>query len=510
MRERLVQFPDGTYKHTIYTDHDGVQPRMLKWVLTMTKDRDELTFDFSGTDPQVEGPINSPLPSTRYGIQRSLQQILCVGTDYIDANYGMLKPVKIIASEGSLVNAMPPAPCSFASTSIVQDLSQICLSKMVACSGNYWADAMGNFAGGPSIKVMFSAENQYNERITYTIMDNVSTGCGAVAVRDGVESGGDPMEDIGMPNIETHESTNPILYLFRRQLQDSAGPGLFRSGVGMEEMFMPYRTNGLRASLLSYGMETPTVFGICGGMPGGFNAACIIRGSNIDELFALGKIPGCVAETEGKMEVLPQAVQIIQVAPEDLFYFRWLGGGGYGDPLDRDPDSVSRDVRKGLVSLHHAREIYGVVFTDNEMQADKAATIELRREIRETRLGGARGDMSPSWEEWKERRRNTQNTHRAGEYLEISEASRKRIITCRKCKHRFCEFGGNPKETAVMNEVPLSALTYLVPRWKAGASLDIMDRLSLRGFVCPGCGTLFSVDVAAEGDPIEADIMLRP
>ena len=315
MRERLLEFPDGMYKHVIYTDHDGVRSRLLKWVLTMTKEGDELVFDFTGTDPQVEGPINCSLPSTRFGIQRSLQRILCVGGDYIDANYGMLKPVTIVAPEGTLVNAKPPAPCSFASTSVVQDLSQICIAKMIACSEKYWRNATGTWAGGPSIKVMFSAKNQYNERITYTIMDNVSTGCGAVAIRDGVESGGDPMEDIGMPNIETHEATNPILYLFRRELQDSAGPGMFRSGVGMEEMFMPYCTDELRTSLLSYGMETPIVYGICGGVPGAFNAACILRDSNIKQLFAKGRMPSCIMDAEGRMEMLPQAMQTDSCGP---------------------------------------------------------------------------------------------------------------------------------------------------------------------------------------------------
>ncbi len=509
MRERLLLFPDGIYKHVIYTDHDGVRTRLLKWVLTMTKDGDELIFDFTGTDPQVEGPINSPLPSTRYGIQRSLQQILCVGGDYIDANYGMLKPVTIIAPEGTLVNAKPPAPCSFASTSVVQDLSQICIAKMIACNEKYWTNAMGTWAGGPVIKVMFSANNQYNERITYTIMDNISTGCGAVAIRDGVESGGDPMEDIGMPNIETHEATNPILYIFRRELQDSAGPGIFRSGVGMEVMFIPYCTDELRASLLSYGMETPTVYGIGGGMPGAFNAACILRDSNIRELFAKGRIPGSIMDAEGRMEILPQAMQTIHVASDDLFYFRWLGGGGYGDPLDRDPDAVARDVRKGYVSLQNAREMYGVAVAGGGLKPDLGETMELRHKIKERRLGAAHKKPFPSWEAWKELRGKNSQSQRLGEYLEISEMSGKKIVRCRKCNHVFCQADGNPKETAVLHKSSLIKLPYLIPEWKANASMEIIGRLTLLQFACPGCGTAFAIDVATEGDPIMPDVQLK-
>ena len=509
MRERLLEFPDGVYKHIIYTDTDGVRSRRLKWVLTMEKDRDELVFDFTGTDPQVEGPINCSLLSTRFGIQRSLQRILCVGADYIDANYGMLKPVMIVAPEGSLVNAKPPAPCSFSSSSVVQDLSQICVAKMIASCEKYWRYATGTFAGGPSIKVMFSAMNQYRDRITYTIMDNVSTGCGAVASRDGVESGGDPMEDIGMPNIETHEATNPILYLFRRELQDSAGAGMFRSGVGMEEMFMPYCTDELRASLLSYGMETPVAFGISGGAIGGFNAACILRESNIKQLFAKGRIPSSIMDTEGRMEILSQAEQVVYVAPDDLFYFRWLGGGGYGDPLDRDPEAVARDLTNGRVSLQNAREVYGIAVTHDGLKPDLKETMKLRHEIRERRLGKVQIAPFPSWEEWKERRNKRSQWQRLGEYLEISEMSGRKLIACRKCNYVFCGADGNPKESAVLYKSPLAERAYLVPHWKTNASLEIIGKLSILEFVCPGCATVFAVDVAEEGDPFMADVVLR-
>ena len=197
------------------------------------------------------------------------------------------------------------------------------------------------------------------------------------------------------------------------------------------------------------------------------------------------------------------------MAPDDLFYFRWLGGGGYGDPLDRDPDAVARDLTNGRVSLQNAREVYGVAVTDDGLKPDLKETMELRHKIKERRLGVAHIAPFPSWEEWKERRNKKSQWQRLGEYLEISEISGRNLITCRKCNHVFCQADGNPKETAVLYKSPLAERSYLVPHWKTNTSLEIIGKLSILKFACPGCATVFALDVAEEGEPLMPDVVLR-
>jgi acetone carboxylase gamma subunit len=114
----------------------------------------------------------------------------------------------------------------------------------------------------------------------------------------------------------------------------------------------------------------------------------------------------------------------------------------------------------------------------------------------------------PFWEEWKELRNKSTRGQRLGEYLEVSEISGRKLITCRKCNHVFCQADGNPKESAVMYKIPLVELPYLVPQWKANASLETMGRQAVLEFVCPGCATVFAVDVVVEGDPIMPDVLL--
>ncbi|MBP1742147.1 MAG: Acetone carboxylase gamma subunit, partial [Deltaproteobacteria bacterium] len=96
-----------------------------------------------------------------------------------------------------------------------------------------------------------------------------------------------------------------------------------------------------------------------------------------------------------------------------------------------------------------------------------------------------------------------------GEYLEIVEIAGRNLITCRKCSHVFCKADDNPKESAVLNKSPLAERSYLAPHWKTDASLEIIGKLSVLEFACPGCATVFALDVAEEGEPFMADVVLR-
>jgi len=449
-RARLRELPDGAYSQELYIDTDGVGEKLLTWALTMTKTDDELLFDFTGTSEQVAGPINTPPVATRHSISGSLNRILCAGADYIDANAGVLRPVRIISPEGTLVNPRPPAPCSAALSTVIGALTQACIAKMLAASEKYHEDAMAVWpSAGGSIKVNLSGTNQYGRHYTYTFMDNIGMGCAASAMKDGVDSGGDHTDEPAISNIETHEAANPILFLFRREVPDSGGPGMFRGGVGMEAMFVPYGADRLGLTLLSYGMEMPIAVGLEGGLPGACVAAAMVRDSNARALLASGAVPLSLDALSGQREALPQVLKQASINANDAFYFRWMGGAGYGDPRDRDPALVERDVREGRVTPEAAARFY-------------------------TPRDGA--------SDWRTRRHSPPAGRRLGEYLEAVDGDAR----CRKCGHAYAP---------VSLDMPLSELGYVTHTWLPDAPLKESGKARLRQLSCPGCGTVFSSEV---------------
>lgn len=494
MRARLRELPDGTYQQTAHIDTDGVEEKLLTWVLTVTKVNDELTFDFTGTDRQVAGPINAPLPATRHSITGSLNRILCAGKNYIDSNAGVLRPITIIAPEGTLVNPRPPAPCSAALGAVVGALSQGCIAQMLAASDNYWTDTTAIWpSGGGVMKVSLSGTNQYGTGYTYTFMDNVGMGGGARALADGLDSGGDQTEEPGISNIETHEAANPILFLYRRELPDSGGAGMYRGGVAMEAMFIPYRTDRLGLSFLSYGIETPIAMGIEGGLPGACAAAGTIRNSNVEALLALGTIPSGPEQIDGHCEPLPHALKQAVLNRGDAVFFRTLGGSGYADPLDRDPQAVARDVTNGRISVSAAHDLYGVVLDAGRQAAELLATAQARTALRRQRLGRTPAHET-DWQEWHRRRHITLG-HRVSEYLEIVRTGAGSMFRCRKCANVLGSTVRPLSDFAHSNDLRITDLRYLTHELVAAHPSTETARLRIRELLCPSCATRFAAQL---------------
>jgi N-methylhydantoinase B len=164
------------------------------------------------------------------------------------------------------------------------------------------------------------------------------------------------------PNVETNEGFYPILYLYRRETKDSGGAGEFRGGMGATSCWIPYGTDGrpIQLVLATFGEAFPTALGVDGGYPANTAMYKMARGAAVQEWFARGEIPGDIAEAGGELQYLPEKCETRQ-EPDDVFEHTWSGGGGFGDPLDRDPEKVAADVRNDAVSPAAARDVYGVV-----------------------------------------------------------------------------------------------------------------------------------------------------
>jgi N-methylhydantoinase B len=223
-----------------------------------------------------------------------------------------------------------------------------------------------------------------------TMLDMMAGGAGARGTIDGIDTGGyiGSMR-ISIANVESYEAEYPVLYLWRREQADSGGAGTYRGGNGLSLAYLPHRVDEIETKIVhGIGVEQPMSSGISGGYPGAPNSALIKRGSNARSILAGGIIPQDLDELDGEIEVLPPIIRTQQAA-DDVYMSIATGGGGYGDPIRRDPALVLKDVHYGAVTVGHAALMYGVAIADSDggLTVDAEKTADLRAAIRADRLG---------------------------------------------------------------------------------------------------------------------------
>jgi N-methylhydantoinase B len=387
LRARLRELPDGRWTSVAYQDQAREGDRgVYKVVCAMTKSDDRLTFDFRGTDPEVEGLINCTYGGMRGGVMVIMLTMLCGDIPW--APGGISRCVEIVSDEGTINNATFPAgvsKASIASSWATQSAVGECVAAMLDTHSTHRKRLMSVCCGTFDLALM-SGIDQHEHPFITLLGDSMAGGLGARVDLDGVDTGG--MQNISqarIPDVEMAEFVYPLLYLWRREEPDSGGPGRLRGGLGGSSCFLlqdaPQRSIGLTTS--STGKAVPQAPGISGGYPSNTAFDLVFRGTTVREKLARGELPRDLDEIDGELELLPPELDT-GVGWSDVVYVNWQGGGGYGDPLLRDPAAVAADVAEGKVTEAGARDVYGVVVGDPE------ATEARRRELREER-GGAPG-----------------------------------------------------------------------------------------------------------------------
>jgi N-methylhydantoinase B len=381
LRKRLSDISDGAWQEKLTIEADGP----CRLLLTLRKQGDRLTFDFTGTDPQVRKGINLPLHGA-FGF--CFGAVLYSIAYDLPKNQGVLKPMEIIAPKGTLVNVEYPGPISMSTTSSgfgVGFLASSVLMQMLATSERWRQEIVA--PGASHRNCRHSGVNQYRR---YTAFINMAHGAldgnGARIDRDGVDSGGSYMS---CPNVEWMELQYPLLYLFRRHAVDSAGAGKFRGGVAVESAHTLHDAPERKLRGVAYGVAglENSGHGIFGGYPGAPSVMLLMQGTKVNELIAVNRPPTDIAALGGQEKILPYCN--FELTETDVLYMRVASGGGYGDPLERDPEWVRRDVLNSIVSAAAARDIYGVVLTGADFQVDHLATRQLRTQLRKEELDGA-------------------------------------------------------------------------------------------------------------------------
>ncbi len=382
-RERLKELPDGCWSHTYCLEYEGkVYPCHMK----MEKQGDHLVFDLTGTAKQAPAVVNCTFAGARGGIMVALLQYLCYDIPWSPA--GLERAIEVRAEPGTVLNVSWPGGVAKSTTGGGQaaiQLAAVCLGQLLASSEAYLDRVMAGWIGGFGTMELFGV-NQRGEQYGSVLLEAMVGGSGATPVSDGVDTAG-MVHSISCckANAETYEFRYPFLYVFSRQQTDSGGAGKFRGGMGYSALYVPHKVDKIPwCLLLTFNPENSESRGLVGGYPGGGVVYAFKRNSDIKDQFKQGLVPAALAEVHGKTELVPPTL-ITEISQADVLFRQTPGGGGYGDPLERDPEMVLKDVLNGAVSAGSARKQYGVVIDEATLQVDTRATARQRARIKQAR-----------------------------------------------------------------------------------------------------------------------------
>ncbi|MDP7619701.1 MAG: hydantoinase B/oxoprolinase family protein [Dehalococcoidia bacterium] len=357
MRDAIAKLPDGDYAYELNLDSDGIKGRWIPLRVTVRVEGDSMTVDFSESAPSVVGPMNGSEATAACAAFVAVKGVL---DPTPDVNGGSFRPVRVVTRAGTLFQALPPAP-----TCGAQDLMHRATSVVLgALAPAVPANALGDHCG-PGHHYMPGWDPETGR--PFIMYDSPIGGTGAVQEHDGddVLAGFERGDHGRIMPMEVHETEFPFLAEFNELRGDSGGAGKQRGGLGVRRGWRMVRGSGTVTDMAEPSF-TP-YHGLLGAHGGAANTTLVVRD---DAVLA-------PAAEAGKVVRFPiQEGDLVQI-------LKW-GGGGYGDPLDRDPRAVLDDVAQEYVSPYAARELYGVVISDGAV--DEEATGRSREQLRAQRV----------------------------------------------------------------------------------------------------------------------------
>ncbi|HTY54992.1 MAG TPA: hydantoinase B/oxoprolinase family protein, partial [Candidatus Binataceae bacterium] len=361
-QEEIAKWPDGTYTSESWVDSDGTGLTNIAIKCKVTISGSDLDIDFTGSDPQVRGSTNASWATCQNAA--SIPVVSCLDPD-LPHNEGCLKHVKVFAPKGTVTNVEWPG-CASDATIVPSDsimdavwkcLAQAIPDKVVAGYGHIAPNA---FTSGYDRRV--PGEKQAFSLILF----NGSAGGGASKEADGwpLQYCPGSLGGLKFIPVELMELHHPLLARRQELRTDSMGTGKTRGGPGIEWEVSPRGTGQVDNYAYGDGMFNPP-FGLFGGSAG--DGGAIYR-TNRDGT-----------------RTFYSAIAYFRVSEGESWTTLSTGGGGYGDPLERDPELVQVDVRDEIISLAAARDQYGVVLDPKTLKLDLHATEQLRKELAKSR-----------------------------------------------------------------------------------------------------------------------------
>ena len=350
MRAKIALIPDGVYEGEAFVDSDGVVDEPLRIAMTITKTDSTLTFDMTGSSPPCRGPMNSVIATTRSSIYLAMKHIF----PEVPINAGTFAPLEILDPKGTFLYAEYPRPVSGCAAEVSQRIAEAVFAALTPAipdllfaapagtSGNFAVGGQDPATGRGYVMYLISGGGYGGSRDG----DGISNGCSTIGISKTTP-------------IEIIEQRYPVLVEHYALHEGSGGAGQQRGGMGVAYKVRLRRGTARASFVMDHGRTGP--LGALGGADGGVNQV--------------------VVERNGETYHPPHRSkdQDILIEAGDTITVRTPGGGGYGEPLQRDPALVARDVGRGYYTAEQAAVRFGVVLDAETLAVDEAATNAKRR-----------------------------------------------------------------------------------------------------------------------------------
>ena len=347
MRANIANLPDGTYSYDDFLDNDGITDVPLSIALDLVISGDTMRLDFSRSSPPCDGPLNIALSTTVACCYVALKHIF---TD-VPANAGCLAPIEFVIPNTTLLAVSAPRPVGGYTETILRVIDTV--------FGAFAKVAPQRANGSPFATINALSLSGWREHGRRWVMFCFfGGGLGGNPETDGLNHGNNPISTATIPPAEILESLYPVMFTQWALRPDSGGPGFNRGGLGAIYEIEALADGATDVSLLGERGKFPP-FGVNGG-----GSAALNRFIYQDDRGE--QTPPLVSKVTDIRIVAGQHVRL-----------ETPGGGGFGDPMTRDPVRVGRDVDLGYVTKAAARNEYGVVIGENGA-VDIAATAALR------------------------------------------------------------------------------------------------------------------------------------
>jgi len=354
MREGIRKIPNGSYSFEDFIEGDGFTEDLIPIRCTVRVEDEDIHFDFSGTSPQVRGPLNCRRKSAASGPYFVMKAMV---DPEVPPNDGTYRPIHIHIPEGSLLHADFPHAVCLANIITSARLADVLIGALIQA-----LPERGIAACHGTINILnIGGRNPATGRL-FNYIETYGGGQGGMINQDGMDGVHCHMSNTRNAPVEIIEATYPLRVVRYGLVPDSEGPGRFRGGLGMMREFVSLAED----LTLTLGSDRAKIkpWGVFGGQGGQTSRSSIHR--------------------DGVETAIPSKITTL-IKKGDRYLTVTPGGGGWGDPQERPAAEVRHDALEGLISVAGAAERYGVVLDPRTMDIDQTETDKLRRLARPER-----------------------------------------------------------------------------------------------------------------------------
>ena len=350
MRAKIAPIPEGRHHGQAFVDSDGVVDEPLIIDLVIEKREGDLFFDFSNSSPPCQGPMNSVLATTQSSVFLAMRHIF----PDVPISAGAFEPLHIKDPVGTFLYAEYPRPVSGCAAEVSQRIAEAVFAALAPILPDVVtaapAGTSGNFALGG---------HDPEKNRAFVMYQLTGGGYGGHAAHDGLTNGCSTIGISKTPPIEVMEQVFPVLYRRYALREGSGGAGEQRGGFGVDYSIELRRGEARASFVMDHGRFGPQ--GVLGGADGAPNSVTVWR--------------------DGEAYTPPHLSkdQDVRIVAHDHVDVGTPGGGGYGDPMKRDPAAVLDDIGLGYYTQEEAERLFGVVLDDTRCAVNEEATTALRR-----------------------------------------------------------------------------------------------------------------------------------